>query len=177
MQRGKFSFPGTSGRRLLSAAVVCALLVGSLAGSAQAQRFVDPVPSPKFPTPLPGSMTGTGGGAGLTLPNPAPTYAAPPAAVMPVPAAPLPAAPLPAAPAPAVPVPLVQPVPAAPAPAPPTQVRFRCDLAPEEQSCQEAGAREDGGDSDSECNCARDFCHDEAGPDPGQTHRVCDKLQ
>jgi len=159
VQLGKSSFPGTSGRRLLSAAVVCALLVGSLAGSAQAQRFVDPVPSPKFPTPLPGSMTGTGGGAGLTLPNPAPTYAAPPAAVMPVPG------------------PSVQPVPAAPAPAPPTQVRFRCDLAPEEQSCQEAGAREDGGDGDSECNCARDFCHDEAGPDPGQTHRVCDKLQ
>jgi len=104
-------------------------------------------------------MTGTGGGAGLTLPNPAPTYAAPPAAVMPVPG------------------PSVQPVPAAPVRAPPTQVRFRCDLAPEEQSCQEAGAREDGGDGDSECNCARDFCHDEAGPDPGQTHRVCDKLQ
>jgi hypothetical protein len=166
VERIQFTDTNTRGRRLLSAAVAFTLAAGAMIGGAQAQRFVDPVPPTLAPpAPLPGTTTGIGGGAGLALPQPMP-MAAPPA-VMPMPSA---APPL-AAPAPA---------PAAPVEASPATaakaVRFRCDLTPEANSCKEAGTPDAGGDG-STCDCARDFCHDEAGPGPGQTHRVCDKLQ
>ena len=163
MERNQFTYSNTRGRRLLSAAVAFALAAGAITGGAQAQRFVDPVPPTNPIPPLPGGVTGIGGGAGLTpaLPQLPPAYSPPPPAVMPMPT------PAPASPAPATPTP------ATPAKA----VRFRCDLAPAEQTCKEAGTPDAGGDGDSNCDCARDYCHDEAGPEPGQSHRVCDKLQ
>ena len=168
MERSELAFARSCGGRLASAAVAFVLL----SCSAMAQRVIVEPPRVYTPLPPPVGTTGIGGGAGLTLPNPATTFAAPPPAVMPAPAAPA----LPA-PAPALPVPTAQPLPAAPAPTPPTQVRFRCELAPEDQSCKEEGVHDGGDGGDSECNCDRDYCHDEAGPEPGQTRRVCDKLQ
>ena len=167
MERKQFTVSNTRGRRLLSAAVAFALAAGAINGVAQAQRFVDPVPPTLAPpAPLPGTTTGIGGGAGLALPQPM-APAAPPA-VMPMPSA-------------APPVAAPSPAPAAPVEASPATaakaVRFRCDLTPEANACKEAGTPDGGGDDSSTCDCARDFCHDEAGPGPGQTHRVCDKLQ
>jgi hypothetical protein len=162
VERNEFTFSGMRGRRLLLAAVVFALV----AGGAQAQRFVDPVPSIN-PMPLPG---GIAGGAGLkpALPQLPPAYSPPPPAVMPMPT-----------PAPASPAPLpIAPAPGAATPATPAKVvRFRCDLALAAQTCKEPGKPDDGGDGDGNCDCARDYCHDEAGPEPGQSRRVCDKLQ
>jgi hypothetical protein len=162
VERSKFTFSNTRGRRLLSTAVAFALVAGVLAGGAQAQRFVDPVPPTNPIPPLPGGVTGIGGGAGLTpaLPQLPPAYSPPPPAVMPMPT-PAPASPARGAATPAMPA---------------KAVRFRCDLAPAAQTCKEVG-KPDSGDGDSNCDCAHDYCHDEAGPEPGQSHRVCDKLQ
>ena len=63
------------------------------------------------------------------------------------------------------------------APAEPArEVRFSCDLAPDAESCREAGAPDGGGD-DSECSCARDVCYDHLDPSTGQSHRVCEKAK
>jgi hypothetical protein len=168
VEQSEFTLSNTRGRRLLSAAVALAL-VSVLAGGAHAQRFVDPVPPTLAPpAPLPGTTTGIGGGAGLALPQPMTMAPAAPTAVMPMPSS-------------APPVVAPSPAPAAPVEASPAAaakgVRFRCDLTPEDHSCKEAGTPDGGGDDSSTCDCARDFCHDEAGPGPGETHRVCDKLQ
>jgi hypothetical protein len=168
VERMQFTDTNTRGRRLLSAAVAFMLAAGAVIGGAQAQRFVDPVPPTLAPpAPLPGTTTGIGGGAGVALPQPMPTAPAAPPAVMPMPSA-------------APPVAAPSPAPAAPVEASPATaakaVRFRCDLTAAAQTCKDAGAPDGGGDG-STCDCARDFCHDEAGPGPGQTHRVCDKLQ
>jgi len=135
------------GRRLLPAALGLALLA-ALALGAEAQRVVTEPPRVGAPPFTPPGGGGIGGGAGLIpkLPSPAlPSVTAPPLAV---------------------------PAPAVPAPAAPARVvRFRCDLAPEAQSCKEPGSS-DGGGGDEECNCARDYCH--TGP---AGNRVCEKLQ
>jgi hypothetical protein len=62
---------------------------------------------------------------------------------------------------------------AAPAP---RAVRFRCDVAPDDQSCREAGAPDGGGD-DSECRCGRDPCYEHYDAAAGYTTRTCEKLQ
>lgn len=120
----------------------------AVAAPTEAQRVITEPPrvGPPQVTVPPGGTSGVGGGAGLipTLPVPAlPSVKPPPVAV---------------------------PAPAAPA-AQPRVVRFRCELAPQEQACKEPGAS-DGGGGDEECNCARDYCHTtKAG------NRVCEKLQ
>jgi len=156
VQRSELSCAGSSGRRLLSAAVAVVLLAGSTA----AQTVI--VEPPKLPPP-PGAA-GVGGGAGLAAPLPQ----------------------LPTAPSltPTLPAPLPAPVPAAPEAAPPVAapvaparvVRFRCDVAPEAESCREPGAPDGGGD-DSECSCAKDLCYDQLDPATGKSHRVCEKAQ
>jgi len=155
VQRSKLSCAGSSGRWLLSAAVAVVLLAGSTA----AQTVI--VESPKLPPP-PGAA-GVGG-AGLVAPLPQ----------------------LPTAPSltPTLPAPLPATVPAAPEAAPPVAapavparvVRFRCDVAPEAESCREPGAPDGGGD-DSECSCAQDLCYDQLDPATGKSHRVCEKAQ
>ena len=87
--------------------------------------------------------------------------------------APLPPLP-PAMQAPTLPAPVVVPQAAPPVvePAAPARVvRFRCEVAPQDQSCREPGAS-DGGGGDEECSCARDTCHTTAAG-----IRVCEKLQ
>ena len=128
------------GRRLLAAATAVGLLAAGLAAGAVAQRMAPTVPTlppqvvapPVVPLP-PGG--GVGGGAGLigTLPQ--------------VPAAPA------VTPQPAAPVA----VPAAPV-APASVVRFRCEVAPEAESCKEP-LNADGGGGGEECSCARDYCY------------------
>jgi len=62
--------------------------------------------------------------------------------------------------------------PRAASPAPAARlVRFRCEVAPQDQSCREPGGGDDGG-GDDECSCARDYCY--ATP---AGNRVCEKLQ
>jgi hypothetical protein len=53
-------------------------------------------------------------------------------------------------------------------------VRFRCEVAPQDASCREAGAP-DGGDGDADCICGRDVCYDEVEPATGRLRRVCEK--
>jgi len=126
-------------------------MVSGLTTTAIAQRVVPETPrvSP-LPVPPGGGSSGVGGGAGLIAPMPRaltlPEIAAPPVVA--------PAAPAVVAPA-----------------APARVVRFRCEVAPQDQTCRDPGAGDGGGD-DAECNCARDYCHTtEAGS------RVCEKLQ
>jgi hypothetical protein len=154
MARDEFSFSKICGRRLLSAAVAILML----AATASAQTVIEP---PRVPTG-PGT-SGVGGGAGLIPPMPE----------------------FPAAPSmtPALPPPVAAPLPAAPpvaAPAAPAEaareVRFSCDVAPDAESCREAGAPDGGGD-DSECSCARDGCYDHLDPSTGRSHRVCEKAK
>ena len=154
MARGESSLSKICGRRLQSAAVA----IFMLAATASAQTVIEP---PRLPTG-PGT-SGVGGGAGLIPPMP--EF---PAAPSMTPALPPPvAAPLPAAP----------PVAAPAAPAEPArEVRFICDVAPEAESCREAGAPDGGGD-DSECSCARDVCYDHLDPSTGRSHRVCEKAK
>jgi hypothetical protein len=155
MQRGAFSLSKACGRRLLSAVVAICTLVAGLAATATAQTVIEP---PRLPTG-PGT-SGVGGGTGLIPPMPEFPAAQSMAPALPPPvAAPLPAAPPVAAPA-----------------APARDVRFSCDVAPEAQSCREAGAPDGGGD-DSECSCAHDICYDHMDPSTGKSHRVCEKLQ
>jgi hypothetical protein len=158
---GQHSRNGWRGRRAARATLL--LLAAVLATHAAAQR-------------IPGS--GTGGSAGVMAPHPMPPAGAaitppvltPPVLTPPVLApsvtAPMPAPPIaaPAAPAPAAP--------AITAPAAPARVvRFRCEVAPQDQSCREPGTS-DGGGGDEDCSCARDYCHTTAAG-----IRVCDKLQ
>ncbi len=141
----------------LTAAAALALLVG-MAAAASAQH-VAPEP-PRVGPPVvgvpPTGGAGIGGGAGLipTMPEmrSAPAIAPPPDI------------------APAAPVEPAAPV--APAPV----VRFRCELAPQDEACREPGAPDGGGD-DAECSCARDYCHDRTDPATGASTRVCEKLQ
>jgi hypothetical protein len=156
VERSKLSFAGSRGRRLLSAAVTFVLL----AGAASAQTVI--VEPPRLP-PAPGT-SGVGGGAGLIPPMPQ-----------------LPTAP---AIAPTLPAPLPAPVPAAPEATPATPpaeparvVRFRCDVAPEAETCKDPGASDGGGGDDSECSCTRDLCYDQLDPATGHSHRVCEKAQ
>ncbi len=93
---------------------------------------------------------GTGGGAGLLAPTPGLNSTLPDLKPAPIPTPPAAAAPA----------------------APARVVRFRCEVAPEHQSCREPGAKDDGGGGDEECSCAHDYCHTTAA---GQ--RVCEKLQ
>jgi hypothetical protein len=151
MARGEFSFSGICGRRLLSAAVAIFMFTAM----ASAQTVIEPPRLPNGP-----GTSGVGGGAGLIPPMPEFPAARSLSPTLPPPAA----APLPAPP----------PV-AAPA-EPPREVRFSCDLAPDAESCREAGAPDGGGD-DSECSCARDVCYDHLDPSTGKSHRVCEKAK
>jgi hypothetical protein len=143
VNRGHSSCNGLRGRRLFSATLALVLLTMGLASGAAAQRIGT----------TPG---GIGGGAGVIGPTPhlpplAPAITTP---VIPPLASPPLAAPLPTAPPVAAPV-----TPAAPA-APAAVVRFRCEVAPQEQACRDPGAAPDGGGGDdSECSCSRDYCY------------------
>jgi len=54
--------------------------------------------------------------------------------------------------------PVLTPQTSAPVAAAPARiVRFRCELAPQEQACREPGSADGGGDD--ECNCTRDYCY------------------
>jgi hypothetical protein len=145
-----FSFDGLGGYRLLLA-VVSVLLLASLAVPAGAQRVVTEPPRTGGPPGMPpvGGGGGTGGGAGLLAPMPGLNSTLPSVTPAPVPTPP-----------------------AAVAPAAPARVvRFRCELAPQDEACREPGSADGGGD-DEECTCARDRCYTtEAG------NRVCEKLQ
>ncbi|MGZ5917315.1 MAG: hypothetical protein ACXWJ4_08335 [Methyloceanibacter sp.] len=154
MARGEFSLSGICGRRLLSAAVA----IGMLAATASAQTVIEPPRLPNGP-----GTSGVGGGAGLIPPMPEFPAARSLTPTLPPPVA----APLPAAPPVAVP--------AAPAEAA-REVRFTCEVAPDAESCREAGAPDGGGD-DSECSCARDVCYDHLDPSTGKSHRVCEKAK
>ena len=120
------------------------------ATSAFAQHVVEP-PVPISPVP---HFGGIGGGAGAlpTMPQIAP--------------APLNAPQI--APAPAIAPPVAVPQPVAPV-APARVVRFRCQIAPEMDSCKEPPAP-DGGGSDEDCDCSHDYCYDD-----GSGGRVCEK--
>jgi len=151
VHRGIGSFICLRGGPLVWAVMACIALTVSLAESATAQRL-DP------------KTGGTGGGPGVIAPGPG-GIGAGPGLIAPMPQPSL----SPTLPAPAI-TPEVAPPVAAPA-APASVVRFRCDVAPQDQSCREPGAPDGGGD-DSECTCARDRCYTtEAG------NRVCEKLQ
>ena len=167
MQGSYATLATNRGRRLASAVFACVLLAAAgLLASAVAQRVIVEPPRVNVPPALPAPGTsGLGGGAGLTPALPQ------------IPGAPALTPPLaPAMPAPADPVLLPPPVSAEPAPAEPAKiVRFRCEVAPEAQSCREAGAPDGGGD-DSECDCTRDSCYDQLDPATGHSHRMCQKL-
>jgi hypothetical protein len=151
MARGEFSFSGICGRRLLSAAVAIFMFTAM----ASAQTVIEPPRLPNGP-----GTSGVGGGAGLIPPMPEFPAARSLSPTLPPPvAAPLPAPPPVAAPA-----------------EPAREVRFSCDLAPDAESCREAGAPDGGGD-DSECSCARDVCYDHLDPSTGKSHRVCEKAK
>ncbi len=137
---------GMHGRRLSSAVVVVWLLT-ILASGADAQRVIfEPVRPPPVTVepPVQLSPPGTGpslGGGVLQQLPTAPTVA------------------------PTIEPPVARAVPAAPV------VRFRCELAPQDQACREPGM-DDGGGGDDECSCARDRCYwDDRG------RHVCEKLQ
>jgi hypothetical protein len=117
-------------------------------------------------TPLPGTVggaaaAGPGLSPGLSSPGLTPTLV------------------VPSAPPPVVEPPVTAAAPAAPGPvvATPRVVRFRCDVAPQEQSCREKAEAPDGGDDDSECSCAHDLCLDQTDPAGGPPRRICEKLQ
>ncbi len=155
MERNELSFAGSCGRRLLSAAVAFVLLTGT--GAAQ-RAIVEP---PRLPT-APGT-SGVGGGAGLIPPFPQVPTARAIAPTLPPPVS------VPAAPE-------LSPPEAAPA-EPARVVRFRCEVAPQAETCREARAPDAGGGDDSECSCARDVCYDQLDPATGLSHRVCEKAQ
>jgi len=145
------SFAIVAGGRRLAWAVVVVLACG-LSSTAIAQHVVTEPPRVGAPPGMPpAGGGGTGGGAGLLAPMPELKSTLPSVAPVPVPTPP------------AVAVPAV--------PATPV-VRFRCEVAPEHQSCREPGAKDDGGGGDDECSCARDYCHTTAAG-----MRVCEKLQ
>jgi hypothetical protein len=125
-----------------------AVAIFVVAAPASAQTVIEPPRLPNGP-----GTSGVGGGAGLIPPMP--EF---PAARSMTPALPPPVA------APAVPA------------EPAREVRFSCDLAPDAESCREAGAPDGGGD-DSECSCARDVCYDHLDPSTGRSHRVCEKAK
>jgi hypothetical protein len=142
-------FVDDAGGRLARVALIFALATLAFATTTLAQRVVPGTPAPKVPTILPpgGGASGVGGGAGLIPAMPQMRSIAPPPAAAPV---------APPAAAPAAPV------------APARVVRFRCEVAPEAETCREPGAPDGGGD-DSECSCARDHCR------PTETGiRVCE---
>ena len=56
-----------------------------------------------------------------------------------------------------------------PVAAPAPLIRFRCAVSPGESTCREPPPS-DAGDSDAECDCARDFCYQD-----GTGTRVCEK--
>ena len=139
------------GLRLLSGVALCFALVGAAATAAFAQRIgVEP---PVRTSPVP-HLGGIGGGAAVlpTMPQIAPAPMIAPQI----------------APAPAIAPPLAAPQPVAPV-APARVVRFRCQIAPETDSCREPPPP-DGGGSDEECDCTRDYCYDD-----GTGVRVCEK--
>jgi len=139
------------GRPLVWAGIACVVLMVSLTGNAAAQRL-DP------------KVGGTGGGPGVIAPVPG-GIGAGPGLIAPLPQPSL----SPALPAPVI-APQVAPPVAAPA-APARVVRFRCELAPQDEACRKPGAPDGGGD-DAECTCTHDYCYTtEAGT------RVCEKLQ
>jgi len=125
-----------------------AVAIFMFTATASAQTVIEPPRLPNGP-----GTSGVGGGAGLIPPMP--EF---PAARSMTPALPPPVA------APAVPA------------EPAREVRFSCDLAPDAESCREAGAPDGGGD-DSECSCARDVCYDHLDPSTGRSHRVCEKAK
>jgi hypothetical protein len=151
---------------LLRAALASALLLLA-ATSALAQTVELPGGAGMSPvTPLPGTVGGAGAAGpglspGLSPPGLTPTLVVP--SVPPPVAEPPVAAPAPAA--------------AGPVAATPRVVRFRCDVAPQEQSCREKAEAPDGGDDDSECSCAHDLCLDQTDPAGGPPRRICEKLQ
>ena len=112
-----------------------------------AQKLVPTAPVFVPPTaPVPQLPTGAGGGpSGLAPAMPDFTPAPTPVAPAPV---------TPAAPAPA-------PAPAAAAPTPAPLIRFRCEVAPGDNTCREQ-APQDAGGSDESCDCTRDFCYSDA---------------
>jgi hypothetical protein len=134
-------------------AVISALLIVMSATAASAQIKLGPtvVPPKVFPMP---QLTRPGGPS-LTFPSlkPSITPSLSPT-FKPVPTGPIVTAPVPLAPAPA------------------RVVRFRCEVAPNDQSCREPGTPDGGGSDDSNCSCSRDYCHlNNAG------RRVCEKLR
>jgi hypothetical protein len=133
---------GMHGRRLLSAAAVVWLLM-ILASGADAQRvIVEPMRPPTVTVTPPVQLTPPGTGPGLGG-----------GVLQQLPTAPT------------IEAPVVRAAPAAPV------VRFRCELAPQDQACRESGS-DDGGGGDDECNCARDRCYwDDRG------RHVCEKRQ
>ena len=139
------------GLRLTSGVAFCFALMGGIATGALAQRIGVEPPVPISPVP---HFGGIGGGAGAlpTMPQIAP--------------APLNAPQI--APAPAIAPPVAVPQPVAPV-APARVVRFRCQIAPETDSCKEPPAP-DGGGSDEDCDCSHDYCYDD-----GSGGRVCEK--
>ena len=151
MQRGDLSCIGVHARRNFPTALALVLLAAGLATGAAAQRLGTQPGTGKPPG-------GIGGGAGIMAPLP-----------------PLP----PAMQAPTLPDPVIVPQAATPLEAPPVAapaaparvVRFRCEVAPQDQSCREPGASDSGG-GDAECSCSRDTCHTTAAG-----IRVCEKLQ
>ena len=129
---------------------VAALFVGVgaiAAAPAWAQKVV-PV-TPPIATPVPTIPLPPLGGASPLTPA-RPDFIPAPALVSPLPVTP--AGPVTAAPA-------------APAPL----IRFRCTVPPGESACREPPPS-DAGDSDADCDCARDFCYQDGGG-----NRVCEK--
>ena len=134
MARGRWVIP--------VAAVFVALFTVVTPAHVLAQKLVPTAPVFVPPmAPVPQLPTGAGGGPGGLEPA-MPDFTPSPAIVAPTPVAP--AAPAPAAATPA-PVPLI---------------RFRCEVAPGDNTCREQ-APPDGG-SDESCDCTRDFCYSDA---------------
>ena len=144
---GRVQGPGLTGALVAALLLVAAGLVSTSSASAQAVKLPSTggAPTPVLPMPsLP--MPGTGPTSPTLTPSLTPSVipTLPPAVAVPQVAAPVPAA---------------------------RVVRFRCELAPQDQSCREPGVGDGGGD-DGECNCARDYCYtSRAGI------RVCERLQ
>ena len=56
-------------------------------------------------------------------------------------------------------------------------VRFRCEVAPQEESCRGRTEAPDGGGDDSLCDCSKDYCYSDPDPTTGLMRRLCQKLQ
>jgi len=127
-----------------------ALLVPSLTATAIAQRVVPETPRVS-PVPVPPGGGGVGGGAGLIAPQPMTPGGLPTLPTLPT---------------------LSPTVPAAPAAPAARIVRFRCEVAPQDESCRDPGAPDDGGGDDSQCDCKRDTCYTNAAGT-----RICEKAR